>query len=65
MNNAYGAAQAIIDKAASAGVELTLGSTVLVQSIFGSTSQDILNKALIALAVGMSVTCVYGAIRYN
>ena len=65
MDNAYQAAKDIIAEAAKQEVTLTLGTNVLVQNIFGSTNQDILNRVLIALAIGASITCVYGLIRYN
>ena len=60
MGNAYSVAKQI----ATAG-KMTIGDTALVQSIFGSTSQDVLNHTLIAIAIGASVSCIYGLIRYN
>ena len=44
---------------------LVLEQSVLVQSIIGSTNQDILNFAIISIVVGIVVSSVYGAIRFN
>lgn len=41
------------------------GFHVMLQNIFGSTNQDILNLALIAIIVATLCSAVYGAIRYN
>lgn len=59
-----GNAYSIAKEMATAG-GLGFGSDILVQNIFGSTNQDILNNTLIAVAIGATVTCVYGLIRYN
>lgn len=44
---------------------LKIGETLLGQHIFGSTNQDTLNFALIAIMVGGTCSAIYGAFRYN
>lgn len=44
---------------------LVIGDKILIQTIFGSTNQDILNFALISVLAAAAASCVYGAIRYN
>lgn len=41
------------------------GTDVLVQSILGSTNQDILNFALISILIATLSSAIYAAIRYN
>lgn len=44
---------------------LTIGNGISIQNIFGSTNQDLLNLALIAILVSTLCSALYGAIRYN
>lgn len=61
--NAGNASQVAAQIAKDSG--LTLGNSVLIQHIFGSTNQDILNLSLISVLVATLCCSVYGIIRYN
>lgn len=55
-----------IAKAMSGDVSgLVFGKDILVQNIFGSTNQDILNLALVSIIVATLCSGLYGAIRFN